>query len=167
MSNCTIEFKQDSFLDDVLNSDKPVLVDFWAEWCGPCNTLTPTINEIADEYKGIAVIGKLNVAKGYDLFGSSIINILNKHKDWKAIVIGDEPREKINFIHKNLKILGFKSHKYILNILKKVSIAVVCSRWEAPFGRASLEACSRGCATIISNKGGLPETTRHPVIIEE
>ena len=49
--------------------------------------------------------------------------------------------------------------------MKKVSISVVCSRWEEPFGRASLEACSRGCATIISNKGGLPETTKHPVII--
>ena len=51
--------------------------------------------------------------------------------------------------------------------MKKVSISVVCSRWEEPFGRASLEACSRGCATIISNKGGLPETTKHPVIIED
>ena len=48
-----------------------------------------------------------------------------------------------------------------------MSIAVVCSRWEEPFGRVSLEACSRGCATIISNKGGLPETTKHPVIINE
>ena len=116
--------------------------------------------------KLISFIGKLNTAKGYDLFGSAIIKILNKHKDWRAIVIGDEPREKIQFKHKSLKILGFKSHKYILNILKKVSIAVVCSRWEEPFGRASLEACSRGCATIISNKGGLPETTKHPVIIK-
>ena len=117
--------------------------------------------------KLISFIGKLNIAKGYDLFGSSIIKILNKHKDWKAVVIGDEPREKISFQHKNLKILGFKSHKYILNILKKVSISVVCSRWEEPFGRTSLEACSRGCATIITNKGGLPETTKHPVIIDD
>ena len=116
--------------------------------------------------KLISFIGKLNVAKGYDLFGASIIKILNKHKNWKAIVIGDEPREKIFFKHKNLIILGFKSHKFILNILKKVSISVVCSRWQEPFGRASLEACSRGCATIISNKGGLPETTKHPIIID-
>ena len=116
--------------------------------------------------KLISFIGKLNTAKGYDLFGRSIIKILNKHKDWKAVVIGDEPREKIIFNHKNLIILGFKSHKYILNKLKKVSISVVCSRWEEPFGRTSLEACSRGCATIISNKGGLPETTRHPIILK-
>ncbi len=117
--------------------------------------------------KLISFVGKLNTAKGYDLFGSSIIKILNKHKDWKAIVIGDEPREKIHFKHKNLKILGFKSHNYILNILKKVSISVVCSRWDEPFGRTSLEACSRGCATIITNKGGLPETTKHAVIIKD
>ena len=60
------------------------------------------------------------------VLSSSIIKILNKHKDWKAVVIGDEPREKLSFKHKNLKILGFKSHNYILNILKKVSISVVC-----------------------------------------
>ena len=40
-------------------------------------------------------------------------------------------------------------------------------RWDEPFGRTSLEACSRGCATIISNKGGLPETTRHPIILKQ
>ena len=117
--------------------------------------------------KLVSFIGKLNTAKGYDLFGKAIIRILNKHKDWKAIVIGDEPRENIIFKHNNLNILGFKSHKFILNTLKKVSIAVVCSRWQEPFGRASLEACSRGCATIISNRGGLPETTNHPIIINE
>jgi len=116
--------------------------------------------------KIVSFIGKLNTAKGYDLFGRAIIKILNKHKDWKSVVIGDEPREKIIFKHKNLNILGFKSHKYILNKLKKVSISVVCSRWEEPFGRASLEACSRGCATIISNRGGLPETTKHPVLLK-
>ena len=116
--------------------------------------------------KLISFIGKLNTAKGYDLFGAAVIKILNKHKDWKALVIGDEPREKIIFKHKNLIISGFKSHKYILNKLKKISISIVCSRWDEPFGRTSLEACSRGCATIISNKGGLPETSKHAVILK-
>ncbi|MBI72035.1 MAG: thioredoxin [Candidatus Marinimicrobia bacterium] len=61
MSGNTVDFKQDSFKKEVLDSEKPVLVDFWAEWCGPCKMLTPTINEVADDYKDKAVIGKLNV----------------------------------------------------------------------------------------------------------
>tara|TARA_Y100000994_G_C15293501_1_gene276439 strand:+ start:92 stop:421 length:330 start_codon:yes stop_codon:yes gene_type:complete len=61
MSGNTVDFKDSSFKEDVLDSDKPVLVDFWAEWCGPCKMLTPTINELADEYTGKAIVGKLNV----------------------------------------------------------------------------------------------------------
>ena len=109
--------------------------------------------------KLISFVGKLNKAKGYDLFGNAILKILDKNKNWKAIVIGDEPREKINFTHKNLKIKGFSTHSYVLKKLETVSISVVCSRWDEPFGRTSLEAASRGSAVIISNKGGLPETS--------
>jgi len=116
--------------------------------------------------KIISFIGKLNSAKGYDIFGNAITKILDKHKDWKAIVIGDEPREKLFFKHRNLDIIGFKNNDYILNFLKKVSISVVCSRWNEPFGRTSLEAASRGAAVIISNRGGLPETTNDALILE-
>ena len=122
--------------------------------------------DFAKKEKTISFVGKLNRAKGYDLFGEAIIKILNKHTDWTAKVIGDEPREKLSYKHKNLKILGFKSNKFILNELKKISIAVVCSRWDEPFGRTSLEAASRGAAVIISDKGGLPETTRDAVILK-
>ena len=117
--------------------------------------------------KIISFIGKLNTAKGYDLFGNTIIQILNKHKDWKAVVIGDEPREKLIFKHINLNVSGFKDNKFILNFLKKVSISVVCSRWNEPFGRTSLEAASRGSAVIISDKGGLPETAKDAVVLKE
>ena len=117
--------------------------------------------------KIISFIGKLNTAKGYDLFGVAIQKILDKHKDWKAFVIGDEPREKLIFKHKNLKIIGFKTNKFILNFLKKVSISVVSSRWEEPFGRTSLEAASRGSAVIISNRGGLPETADDAIILNK
>ena len=116
-----------------------------------------------DKENVISFVGKLNSAKGYDLFGQTIIKILDKHKDWKARVYGDEPREKLTFKHKNLKIYGFKNNNYILNDLKKISISVVCSRWNEPFGRTSLEAASRGSAVIISNKGGLPETTPNAI----
>jgi glycosyltransferase involved in cell wall biosynthesis len=113
----------------------------------------------------ITFVGKLNSAKGYDLFGKAIIKILDKYPNWNSVVIGDEPREKIFFKHKNLKILGFQKHPKVLEIFKKTSIAVACSRWEEPFGRTSLEASSRGCAVIISNRGGLPETITNGIIV--
>ena len=119
-----------------------------------------------EKEKVISFVGKLNRAKGYDLFGEAIIKILNKHKDWKAKVFGDEPREKLFFKHKNLKILGFKNNIYILKSLEKISISVVCSRWNEPFGRTSLEAASRGSAVIISDRGGLPETTKNAIILK-
>ncbi len=96
--------------------------------------------------KIITFVGKLNSAKGYDIFGNSVLPILDKFKDWTSVVIGDEPREKIIFKHPRLKILGFQTHGNVLKNLEKSSIAVVCSRWNEPFGRSSLEAASRGCA---------------------
>ena len=126
-----------------------------------------TIVNFNNKKKIISYIGKLNSSKGYDVFGSAIIKILNEFKDWSSIVIGDEPREKLIFNHKRLKILGFKTNTYILNKLKEVSIAVVPSKWDEPFGRSSLEASSRGCALIISNKGGLRETTDHAMILKK
>ena len=56
----TFEFTDDNFDDAVLQSDVPVLVDFWAEWCGPCKALAPVINELAKEYAGRAKVGKLD-----------------------------------------------------------------------------------------------------------
>ena len=115
----------------------------------------------------ITFVGKLNKAKGYDVFGTAVKKILNKHKDWKAMVIGDEEREKITFFHKNLKILGFLNHEKVLNIFKQTSISVVCSRWEEPFCRTSLESASCGCAVIITRRGGLPETITNGIIIDD
>jgi thioredoxin 1 len=57
----TLTFTDASFDTEVLKSDKPVLVDFWAEWCGPCRMMAPTIDAIADEYAGRVKVGKLNV----------------------------------------------------------------------------------------------------------
>jgi len=132
-----------------------------------CYQSAPKIKiNFSNKEKIISFVGKLNSAKGYDLFGNAITKILDKHKDWKAVVIGDEPREKLIFKHKNLNIAGFKNNNYILNYLKKVSISVVCSRWNEPFGRTSLEAASRGSAVIISNRGGLPETTQDALILK-
>ena len=68
--------------------------------------------------------------------------------------------------HKNADLLGFKKHNEVINVFKKSSVAVVCSRWEEPFGRTSLEASANGCAVIITNKGGLPETITDAKILK-
>ena len=124
-------------------------------------------NKIKNKKKWITFVGKLNRAKGYDLFGKAVLKILKKYKNWKAIVIGDESRKTLDFRHKRLKNLGFQNHNKVLKIFEKTSIAVACSRWDEPLGRTSLEASSRGCATIISNRGGLPETVTHGIILKD
>ncbi len=60
MAENVLEFTDDNFQSDVLESTEPVLVDFWAPWCGPCKVLGPTIEELAGEYAGKAHIGKMN-----------------------------------------------------------------------------------------------------------
>ncbi len=59
--NETLEFTDQNFEQEVLKSDKPVLVDFWAEWCGPCRLMAPTVEALAGEYSDRAKVGKLNV----------------------------------------------------------------------------------------------------------
>ena len=121
---------------------------------------------IKTKKKWITFVGKLNKAKGYDVFAKAIELILNKYPDWKAKIIGDEKRENIKLNHENADILGFKKHDEVLDIFKKTSITVACSRWEEPFGRTSLEASANGCAVIITNKGGLPETVTNAKILQ-
>jgi thioredoxin 1 len=61
MSDKIIYLSDDSFENDVLKSDLPVLVDFWAEWCGPCKMIAPILDDVSEEYAGRVTIAKLNV----------------------------------------------------------------------------------------------------------
>ena len=61
MSENIVKVSDDSFENDVLSATGPVLVDYWAEWCGPCKQIAPVLDELADEYEGKLTIAKLNV----------------------------------------------------------------------------------------------------------
>ena len=136
-----------------------------------CEILYPSIKKNKKFYKykkkQIVFTGKLNSSKGYDLFGPAVIKILEEFPNWKAIVAGNEPREKFSFKHKNLKILPWLPHNKILDLYKKSSISVVPSKWEEPFGRTSMESAAYGCATITSNRGGLIETFDNDLLLKD
>ena len=134
------------------------------------NVLYPSIDYLKRFPKKenlIVFAGKLNSTKGFDKFTLALKKILKKYKNWKAVAIGDEPREKINFKHKNFHFTGWISHQEVLDYYKKSSITIVPSYWEEPFGRSSLEAASRGNAVILSNRGGLPETINNPIFLNK
>jgi thioredoxin 1 len=97
-----------NFEKDVLKSDKPVLVDFWAEWCGPCRTLGPILEEVAGEVGENAVIVKVNVDENNDLaqkYGIRGIPTMIFFKNGEAAktLVGLQPKEEIK---KTLEELG-------------------------------------------------------------
>ena len=89
-----------NFEREVLQSDKPVLIDFWASWCGPCRMLSPTISEIAEDLKGKVKVGKVNVDEESELaamFRVSSIPLLVVMKNGKIVnsAVGVRPKEQI------------------------------------------------------------------------
>ena len=83
-----IHVTEATFKQEVLESDKPVLVDFWATWCGPCKMLAPTVSEIADEYEGKVKVCKLDVDQAMDIamsYGVASIPTLILFKDGEIV----------------------------------------------------------------------------------
>jgi thioredoxin 1 len=94
------EFTQDNWQQEVVDSDKPVLVDFWAPWCGPCRMIAPVIDELANENAGAVKVGKLNTdnaqntAMRYDVTGIPTIMLF---KDGEVVerFVGVQPKSRL------------------------------------------------------------------------
>ena len=143
MGHCTQNWTLNQFmkgLNKKYNTDKLEVIN---------QSTSKKIINFNNKKKIILFVGRLNISKGYDLFGKAITSVLNNNPEWKAIVIGDEPRENHFFEHKNLKILGFQKNNTVTKWYIKSDISVVCSRWDEPFGRTALEASSAGCAVCL------------------
>ena len=100
MAEIVIEFSDDNFELEVLKADVPVLVDFWAEWCGPCQALAPTVAELAEEYKDKVKVGKVNVDSNGNLatnYGVRSIPTLLIFQNGTILnqIVGNVPKESI------------------------------------------------------------------------
>jgi thioredoxin 1 len=108
VSDKIVHLTDDSFENEVLKSGEPVLVDYWAEWCGPCKMIAPVLDEIADEYDGKLKVGKLNIDDNPDTpprYGIRGIPTLMLFKDGEveATKVGAVSKSQLTaFIDSNL-----------------------------------------------------------------
>lgn len=103
-----LEFSDQNFEQEVLGSDKPVLVDFWAEWCAPCRMIAPAVEAIAGEYEGRAKVGKLNVDENQSVTSRYNIRsiptlLVFKNGEIKEQLVGSTSRDNLaKLLDKNL-----------------------------------------------------------------
>ena len=101
MAGNIVELSDSNFKSEVLESDVPVLVDFWAPWCGPCRMIAPMIEELASEYQGSVKVGKLNIddnpeaAMNYGVSSIPTLMIFKGGQVFDAPVIGGQPKSRI------------------------------------------------------------------------
>jgi thioredoxin 1 len=99
MSNVT-EFTESNFDTEVLSSSEPVLVDFWAPWCGPCRMIAPMVDELASEYRGSVKVGKVNIDDAQRLamtYGVQSIPTLMVFKNGEVVdrFVGVQPKNRL------------------------------------------------------------------------
>jgi thioredoxin 1 len=100
-SENVLEFTAGNWEKEVVQSDKPVVVDFWAPWCGPCRLLGPTIDKLADQFAGKVKVGKLNIDDNQDIAVQYGVNTIPRVFLFKG---GEKPREQFVGVQSEMEL---------------------------------------------------------------